>query len=123
MKSRYLKKSRRLGDYIAEKCMEWLGCFCSLFRNRRQYHSNLVEEYIIKSAYIDQDFVRSFLQEREKAISHNRYSMRIKEEIGDDGDMLTIGRVRLLRNRKHIDEARLVIKQNDERKIIYWSFE
>mgnify|MGYP003443182703 CR=1 FL=1 len=49
--------------------------------------------------------------------------MRIKEEIGDDGDMLTIGRVRLLRNREHIDEARLVIKQNDERKIIYWSFE
>lgn len=122
MKSRNLERGKILWDILAEKCMEWRDYILTLFKRREKYHSSLIEEYSIKRAFMEQSHVIEFLKEREKAINRNRYRMRIKEEENSYGDSNVIGRVTLLRNKERIDEAKLITKTGDSRKIIYWSF-
>ena len=102
--------------------MEWRDYILTLFKRREKYHSSLIEEYSIKRAFMEQSHVVEFLKEREKAINRNRYRMRIKEEENSYGDSNVIGRVTLLRNKERIDEAKLITKAGDSRKLIYWSF-
>ena len=122
MRSRNLERGKILWDILAEKCMEWRDYILTLFKRREKNHSSLIEEYSIKRAFMEQSHVVEFLKEREKAINRNRYRMRIKEEENSYGDSNVIGRVTLLRNKERIDEAKLITKAGDSRKIIYWSF-
>lgn len=123
MKSRYFKKSKRIAEAIAEKCMECIYSIYYWCKRRKGYKSKLIEEYSIKQQFRNEPFVRNFLDDRQKVIELNRYRMNIKEENTDDGNENVIGRVRLLRNNTFIHEAKLITKEGDESKIIYWCFE
>lgn len=121
MKSRIWENSRRLFEFVSEKFMEWL-CNLRELAGPKRGTSNLIEEYSIRSKFLNEEFVRTFLNERKRIIELNRYRIRIKEEKEEDGNELEIGKVTLYRNRTYIHEAQLVIKRNDADKIIYWKF-
>ena len=97
--------------------------------NQTQHNSEQKnkEEYHIYERYAGEPFMRDFLDERTRKAVTNRYSIRIGSRPCDEENTLykdgtiTVGKVRLMRNRTLIDEATLVIK-NEENKLIYWKF-
>ena len=120
MKSREIEKQRHLSDYVAEKIMEWVEYLLYVFRRKREWTSNLTESYEIYCKYIDKDFVREFLNEREKILKLNRYKM-VTKAIPGEGKDGCIGKVILHRKKRVISQAILKTKKND--KLIYWAFE
>ena len=123
MKSRVIEKCRNSWIVFAEKCLEWVEYLYNKVRHRNKYRSNLIEVYSIKSNYIDEDFVKEFLCEREKIIELNSYRMKIEEDKKADNDVCIIGTVSLYRKKRFIDKASLVIKPNEKEKLIYWNFD
>ena len=121
MKSREIEKHRHLSDYLAEKCMEWIEYLLYAFRRKREGESNLVESYEIYCKYIDKNFVREFLKEREKVLELNRYRM-VTKAIAGEGEEGSIGKVVLYCKKRVVSYATLKIKNNDENQLIYWSF-
>lgn len=123
MKGRVIEKCRNSWIVFAEKCLEWSEYLYNKVRHRDKYHSNLREVYSIKSNYIDEEFVKEFLGEREKIIRLNRYRMEIKEDKEADNEICTIGTVNLYRKKKFIHKATLVIKPKEKTRLIYWKFD
>lgn len=123
MKSRVISNCRYVYGMLAEKIMELVEYLRFLFRRENGYRSNLVEIYSIKEKYINEEYVRCFLEERKKAVSPDRYRIEIRiDRIPDDEEI--IGEVLLMRKEKEIERATLVIKKNipDEDKLIYWKY-
>lgn len=124
MKSRNVTKITLLCEYIAEKFLEWAEYIFYLFKNRREWRSNLTEHYLIYKKHRHKAFVEEFLKERERILSLNRYKMEIKE-IDKECDDNNIGKVQLCRKKKIIAQAMLKTKKDDSDncKLIYWSFD
>lgn len=108
---------------MQEKFMEWIHTLQLWSRNGKEYKSNLVEVYKIKREHINEDFVKEFLKERQRAVAPKKYRIEI---IVDDtsAEENVIGSVTLLRKKKIIEHATLVTKKNDREseKLIYWRF-
>ena len=124
MKSSVIEKCKSFYQVIAEKCMEVIEQLRFWLMFREGYTSNLVEKYTIKQEYMNEDFVKIFLKEREKIISGNRYRMAVIEDKVSEGKEV-IGHVELYSGRKFIDRATLVTKpgNNEKTRLIYWKFE
>ena len=122
MKGRVLEKCRNNLGVFYEKCMEWVAFIKARLTLSSRYHSNLVEEYTIKSRYMNCGFVHDFLSERQKIVTRNRYRMQVKEWHTTNPSDDVIGYVTIYRRRELIDRATLIIKPGEKEKLIYWKF-
>jgi len=127
MRSRVIVKCRELFGYYYEKMMEWVYSVMYRFVPKERKSSSLVEEYLIHERYAGEQFVKDFIGERTRNSIMSRYCIKIRtvgdnDDVADNGaDTETIGKVRLMRKKRVIDEATLIIKKH-ERNIIYWKF-
>ena len=125
MRSRVIGKWRSIIEMLTEKIREWLNKLIEKSIPKKQQWSNLVEEYTIYEKFSGEPFIREFINQRTRNAMFNRYSIEIKNcdiEGASDDDTEEVGKVRLMRKRKLIDEATLIIKKG-ERNIIYWKFD
>ena len=125
MRSRVIGKWRSIIEMLTEKIREWLNKLIEKSIPRKQQWSNLVEEYTIYEKFSGEPFIREFINQRTRNAMFNRYCIEIKNcdiEGASDNDTEEIGKVRLMRKRKLIDEATLIIKKG-ERNMIYWKFD
>ena len=117
--SRTIKK---LCDYIVEKCMEWIVHLYNSITLSETWTSNLSEKYCIYKEYMGKEFVRRFLDERERILKRNRYRMRI-EILCEQGEPDIVGKVILCRKEKAIHQATLKVRNgNGNEGMIFWSF-
>lgn len=126
MKSRILSKSKTVLETVAEKVMEWTNFLYSLTKIRGARQRSLVEVYTIKEQNIECGYIQKFLKERSRIIRLSSYSMSIVIDSNyKESTPGEIGKVTLYSNGKYIDEAKLLIKENDnnENRIIYWKFD
>ena len=127
MRSRVIVKCRKWFGYFGEKIMEWLHTIRYRAIPAKRTRNNLIEEYIIHERYAGEPYVKEFLKERTNKAIMNRYCIKIKTEQQKDTanqnreNYEEIGRVMLLRKKSLIDEATLIIK-NDNSNLIYWKF-
>lgn len=125
MRSRVIVKCRELFGYYYEKIMEWLHSVRYRVVPAKTARNNLTEEYVIYERYAGEQFVRDFLEERTRKAMTNRYCIKIKTTAGktdsETDNTTRIGTVKLLRKKDMIDEAILIIK-NDDSNLIYWKF-
>lgn len=123
MRSSNISRTRFLCDLVAEKFLELVEYLSHIFKNRKEWKSNLTESYYIHSKHRGKPFVEDFLRERARILKTNRYKMETIE-LHDDCDENTIGRVVLYRKKKAVCEATLKTKESDtpDCKLIYWSF-
>ena len=125
MRSRVIGKWRSIIEMLTEKIREWLNKLIEKSIPKKQQWSNLVEEYTIYEKFSGEPFIREFINQRTRNAMFNRYSIEIKScdtKGVSDNDTEEIGKVRLMRKRKLIDEATLIIKKG-ERNMIYWKFD
>lgn len=125
MRSRVIGKWRSIIEMLTEKIREWLNKLIEKSIPKKQQWSNLVEEYIIYEKFSGEPFIREFINQRTRNAMFNRYCIEIKNcdiEGASDDDTEEVGKVRLMRKRKLIDEATLIIKKG-ERNMIYWKFD
>ena len=93
--------------------MEWIEFLRNGIVRRDQWVSNLSEHYCIYKDYMCKEFVKDFLDEREKILGNNRYKMFINiiQEKGEPG---TVGKVMLYSKDKLIHQATLKVKIMDD---------
>ena len=107
-----------------EKCMEWIDFLRYGFVKRDTWLSNLSEEYCIYKDYMCKEYIKDFLDEREKILKNNRYKMdiRILQEKAEPG---IVGKVTLYRKGKFVHQATLTVREGekDNEGIIFWSFD
>lgn len=126
MRSRVIGKCIDLIEVCSKKIREWVILLKGRCAPPGRKVSNLTEEYIIRERYAGEMFVKDFLSERTRNTMLNRYNIEVRttaESIDEDTceGMTTIGKVRLIRKKKIIDEATLITKKG-EGDIIYWKF-
>ena len=119
-----VSKTKFFCECFFEKCMEWIEFFRNCIVKRDKWVSNLSEHYCIYKDYMCKEYVKDFLDEREKISYKNRYKMYINI-IPEKGAAGTIGKVMLYSKDKLIHQATLKIKIKDNREgnIIFWSFD
>lgn len=123
MKSKVLNICRSYYEVLQEKFLEWVEHLKYKLKWRRSYSSNLIEVYCIDKKFINEDFVKDFLKQRENIIKNNRYKMNIITSTFENNKNI-IGEVRLYRKKRFIHKATLTIKNEDTvNKLIYWNFE
>lgn len=119
-----VNKAKFFCEYFFEKCMEWIEFFRNCIVKRDKWVSNLSEHYCIYKDYMCKEFVKDFLDERERILGNNRYKMLISiiQEKSVPG---TIGKVMLYSKKRLIHQATLKVKINDgkEGNIIFWAFD
>ena len=123
MRSKVINNCRYVYEMFIEKIMEFANYIkLELWRND-EYQSNLVEIYKIKDKYLNNDFVKGFLKERQKSIAPDRYKIEI---IADHtvGNEEVVGEVMLMRKNKLIEKAQLLTNPRvpDSEKLVYWKF-
>ena len=126
MRSRTIVKCRERFGYYYERVMEWLHSISYRAIPTSRARNSLIEEYNIYEEYADRSFVREFLEERTRKAIMNRYTIKIKTVHKEEPQAIicgttTIGIVRLLRKKRLIDEATLIMK-SDTSNLIYWKF-
>ena len=116
-------KTQFFCECFFEKCMEWFDFLKYGFVRRDSWVSNLSEHYCIYKEYMCKEYVRDFLDEREKILKNNKYRMEIKilQEKGEKG---VVGKVLLYSKEKFIHQATLKVKENENGNdgMIFWSF-
>lgn len=119
-----VSKTKFFCECFFEKCMEWIEFLRNGIVRRDQWVSNLSEHYCIYKDYMCKEYVKDFLDEREKISYKNRYKMYINI-IPEKGAAGTIGKVKLYSKDKLIHQAtlKIKIKDNKEGNIIFWSFD
>ena len=123
MKKSGLNRIRQICECFAEKCMEWIHSLCYSFTMNEEWHSNLSEHYCIYKDYINKEYVKEFLRERERIINRNRYKMHI-EVIDETGAPNIVGKVVLRRKKRVIHQATLKVSNYKEKEgMIFWSFD
>lgn len=117
-------KTKFFCECFFEKCMEWIEFLHDGIVRRDKWVSNLSEHYCIYKDYMGKEFVKDFLDSREKILGNNRYKMEIKiiQERGHPG---TVGFVKLYSKKRLIHQATLKVKtgEKEEGEIIFWSFD
>ena len=125
MRSRILTKSKHFIDAVIEKIMEWYDYLYSICRERKYEQCNLTEVYTIRGSVAENDFVQNFIKERSRIIGRSRYKISIEIDNNyKETEPEEIGKVSLYCKEKHIDEARLITKpeENEKNRLIYWKF-
>lgn len=119
-----LAKRGSLLEQLMEKALEWYEYLRNLlFGNNKEWCSHLVEYYCMHKSYAEQDFVQSFLHEREEILKRNKHRM-VVNIIPDECDECVVGKVLLYNRDKYIHEATLKIRKPiTGNNIIFWSFE
>ena len=113
---------KKLYEYIIEKCMEWIVYLYNSLTVQEKWTSNLSEHYHIYKEYIGNEFVKTFLDERENILKRNRYRMKI-EVLCEKAEPDVVGKVILCRKEKAIHQATLKVRHsNGNEGIIFWSF-
>lgn len=119
-----VSKTKFFCECFFEKCMEWIEFLRNGIVRRDKWVSNLSEHYCIYKDYMCKEFVKDFLDEREKILGNNRYKMFINiiQEKGEPG---TVGKVMLYSKDKLIHQATLKVKimDDNEGNIIFWAFD
>lgn len=123
MRSKVINNCKHVYEMFFEKIMEFSEFLKFEIVQGRECKSNLVEIYKIKERFLNEEFVQSFLKERQKAIGPGRYKIEIRTDY-TPGDKNIIGEVMLMRKNKLIEKAQLVTKAEvpDSEKLIYWKF-
>ena len=124
MKFNVIIKCKNLLEVTKEKILEW---YDFLMRRNEKRRNCLAEEYHIGEAYACNEQVKEFLSTRIRNSLRNRYRIVIvttAEDIADRAQAgeIAIGIVRLCRRQQVIDEATLVIKEEERNGLIYWRF-
>ena len=123
MKSKVLSICRSFYEVLQETFLEWAEHLKYKLKWRKSYSSNLIEVYCIDKRFINEDFVKDFLKQREDIIKKNRYKMNITTSTFEN-DKNIIGEVKLYRKKKFIHKATLITKDKDtDNKLIYWDFD
>lgn len=117
-------KAKFFCECFFEKCMEWVEFLRYGIVRRDEWTSNLSEHYCIYKDYMGKEFVKEFLDAREKILGNNRYKMHIKI-LTEKGEPGCVGKVELYNKKRLIHKATLKVKQQngEEGKIIFWSFD
>ena len=122
MKNYKINKLKLFCECIVEKCMEWIFHLYYCFTIKDVWTSNLSEHYCIYKEYIGKEYIKNFLDERERIAKRNRYKMSI-EIMCREGEPSVVGKVTLCRKSKAIQQATLKVRNtggNDG--IVFWSF-
>lgn len=123
MKNYKINKLKQFCEYIIEKCMEWIVHLYNCLTIKKVWTSNLSEHYCIYKEYIGKEYIKNFLDERERIVNRNRYKMNI-EIICEEGEPGIVGKVILYRKNKAIHQATLKVRNNNDNDgIVFWSFE
>lgn len=122
MKGRELDVPKFFCECIFEKCMEWVDFLRYGLVKRRAWVSHLSEHYCIYKDFMGKEFVKDFLDERERILKNNRYKMFIKI-LQEKGEENVVGKVLLYSKKKKIHEAKLKVKENNGNNLIFWSFD
>ena len=123
MKNHKTNKLRQFCECIIEECMEWMVYLYNCFTKNDVWVSNLSEHYCIYKEYIGKEYVKTFLDERERILNQNRYKMNI-EIMCEKGEPDVVGKVILYRKKKAIHQATLKVRdKNSNKGIIFWSFD
>lgn len=119
-----VSKTKFFCECFFEKCMEWIDFLRNGIVRRDKWVRNLSEHYCIYKEYMCKEFVKDFLDEREKILGNNSYKMFINI-IPEKGEPGTVGKVKLYNKEQIIHQATLKvkIKDNEEGNIIFWSFD
>ena len=127
MKINVIIKCKNFLGAIKEKILEWYDYMISHWSAIHERKSNLAEEYHISEAYACNEQVKEFLSLRIRNSLRNRYRIVIvttSENITDrvQPGEIAIGIVRLCCRQQVVDEATLVIKEEERNGLIYWRF-
>lgn len=119
-----VSKTKFFCECFFEKCLEWIDFLRNGIVRRDIWVRNLSEHYCIYKEYMCKEFVKDFLDEREKILGNNSYKMFINI-IPEKGEPGTVGKVKLYNKEQIIHQATLKvkIKDNEEGNIIFWSFD
>ena len=123
MKTKALKSIRHLIGVAAEWCLEWIEYIRFSITHRRESKSRLAEEYSIKREYMEQEYIKDFLDVREKSAVRQKYRMSVNHNYVSE-DENEIGIVILRCNGRYIDHAVLTAgpSTGNGNRIIYWNF-
>ena len=123
MRSKVINNCRYVYEMFVEKIMEFTEFLRFELGRDKKYKSNLVEIYKIKERYMNSEFVKDFLKERQKAIAPDRYRIEITTDYTPDSEDV-IGEVMLMRKNKLIEKAQLITKPNiaSAEQLVYWRF-
>lgn len=123
MKSRVISNCRYVYAMFVEKIMEFTEYLRFKLKREKGNRSALVEIYMIKERYINEEHVQSLLNERKKTVGPDRYKIEIRIDRTPDEEEV-IGEVILMRKNKEIERATLITKKNipDSEKLIYWKY-
>lgn len=122
MKVKQLEVAKFLCECIFEKCMEWIEFLRYGLMKRKMWVSHLSEHYCIYKDFMGKEYVKDFLDERERILKNNRYKMLIKI-IQEKGEENVVGKVVLYSKDKKIHEAKLKVKESKDNNLIFWSFD
>ena len=123
MKNDLLKRVRNALNIVCEKCLEWTEYLGNTLTARWRGGSHLSEEYSMKREYMEEEYIKEFLRERERSIARCGYRMRLNSKYVSQRSE-EIGIVTLRRKGKYIDHATLIAgpSTTGEERIIYWNF-
>ena len=113
---------RQLGIFC-EKCLEWIEYLRQAFIKEKKIKRRLLEVYSIKKKYMEEEYIKEFIEERKKSIERNKYSISVDNSyISDIND--EIGTVTLYCRGKLVDRAILTAGSSTENgnRLIYWNF-
>ena len=124
MKNDLLERVRSILDIACEKCLEWTEYLGNILTARWRGGSHLSEEYSMKREYMEEEYIKEFLGERERAIARNGYKMLLNSNYVSQRSE-EIGIVTLRCRSKYIDHATLIAgpSTNGKDRIIYWNFD
>ena len=122
MKNRRAENIRKRLEALWEGALEWCSYFsCRTFR-KKGFHRSISVKYSISKEWIEKEFVRDFLEERERIALINRYKITVDSNYtGRESN--EIGVVMLCRKKRCIERATLSAgKEIDgSRRIIHWN--
>lgn len=123
MKNRRKQNVRKRLAAICEQAFEWCSHFSYIIFGKKGFHRSITVNYSISKKWIEEEFVREFLEEREKTASINRYKITVNSEYtGSESD--EIGIVMLCRKKRCIEQATLLAgkETGGGKRIIHWKF-
>lgn len=119
-----IKRLRTLVEAGTEIFLEWIEYLNGIFRRGSNGSRHLSEEYSMKKEYMDEEYIKEFLQERERSIARYGYRMLLNSNYVSEKSE-EIGIVILRSKGRYIDHATLTVGPTtaNGNRIIYWIFD
>lgn len=124
MKNDLFERVRNILEIVCEKSLEWTEHLGNILTSRWRGGSHLSEEYSMKHEYMEEEYVKTFLREREWSIARCGYKMLLNSNYVSQRSE-EIGIVTLRCKGKYIDHATLIAGPSisGKERIIYWNFD